>query len=791
MVDFTDVVSIMKNKTLLYANFKRHKGVMLGIFSIIMVVSLSIVSVISVWLNANLYLKEEMNRMNYGDLTVWTRSLDNEESLYFEIEQLSDVEANSVQSLIFADYEFSGQQSDSEGQLIVYEPDHFPYRIFNSSNTAYINENIVISPGEIYISPSLLSTFDMQINDVITIPIDRNGNSKAFKIKGMFEDPFMGSSMIGMKSFLISQSDFDEINALIKEAGINALAREGKMLHIKQSSESSLNNAQFNQLLNEQTALSDYVEFAHSQDAISGFMLILQNAFAGLSLAFAVVLMILSMIIISYSLGSMIDQDETNMAILKTVGYDGSKLRSILILQYLICIDLGAVLGIILSLLSVPFICKSMVSFAGILTPSTPLIALWLLLILLLTVFYALFIHIKTIRINSIPPINIMQKDKGKKKQTEKIFIQKRFLMFWLSMRQLMSEKKRYISVFMTAVLLVFITSMVGRMNAWLGPDGKGLMDAFNPSDLDIGIQLIGNQDIEEMETTIQQYSLIADTYELAMPNVSINGIDVTANVISEPERFHIQQGTTSLNDDEIVITETIADDMELELYEQVNVAYNGYSDTYTVVGIYQCANDMGANIGMNQEGFLRIGSLTQDMQCHHYFLEHPEQKQNLIEALNERYGGDVYIHENTWPGLFSIITAMHLLLTVMYILTALFIFIVTMMTVHKLFLFEKRNLSIYKALGCTGSQLRLTFAIRYGVVAAMGSILGMLISTLSTDSIVGYLMRLYGISNFSSHPELLLIILPCIIVSLLFAGFAYWVSRRSTHLDMNELVSE
>lgn len=791
MVDFTDVVSIMKNKTLLYANFKRHKGVMLGIFSIIMVVSLLIVSVISVWLNANSYLKEEMNRMNYGDLTVWTRSLDNEEALYSEIEQLSDVEANSVQSLIYADYEFSGQQSDSEGQLIVYEPDHFPYRIFNSSNTAYMNENIVISPGEIYISPSLLSTFDMQINDDITIPIDRNGNSKDFKIKGMFEDPFMGSSMIGMKSFLISQSDFNEINALIKEAGINALAREGKMLHIKQSSESSLNNAQFNQLLNEQTTLSDYVEFAHSQDAISGFMLILQNAFAGLSLVFAVVLMILSMIIISYSLGSMIDQDETNMAILKTVGYDGSKLRSLLNLQYLICIDLGAVLGILLSLLSVPFICKSMISFAGILTPSTPLIALWLLLILLLTVFYALFIHIKTIRINSIPPINIIQKDEGKKKQAVKIFIQKRFLMFWLSMRQLMSEKKRYISVFMTAVLLVFITSMVGRMNAWLGPDGKGLMDAFNPSDLDIGIQLVGNQDIEEMETTIQQYSLITDTYELAMPNVSINGIDVTANVISEPERFHIQQGTTSLNDNEIVITETIADDMELELFEQVNVSYNGYSDTYTVVGIYQCANDMGANIGMNQEGFLRIGSLTQDMQCHHYFLDRPELKQYLIEVLNERYGGDVYIHENTWPGLFSIITAMHLLLTVMYILTALFIFIVTMMTVHKLFLFEKRNLSIYKALGYTGSQLRSTFAIRYGVVAAMGSILGMLISTLSTDSIVGYLMRLYGISNFSSHPELLSIILPCIIVSLLFAGFAYWVSRRSTHIDMNELVSE
>lgn len=781
----------MKNKTLLRANFKRHKGVMAGIFVIMMVVSLSLISVITVWLNANSYLKEEMNRMNYGDITVWTRSLDNEEALYAEIEQLSDVEAYAVQPLIYANYEHSDQQSDSEGQLIVYDPDQFPYRIFNSSNNGYLSEEIVISTGEIYLSPSLLSTFDMQLGDVITIPIDRKGNSKDFVIKGSFEDPFMGSSMIGMKSFLISQHDFDDINAMIEDASIDALVRVGKMLHIKQSSDSILNHAQFNQLLNEQTALSNYVEFAHSQDALSGFMLILQNAFAGLSLAFALVLMILSMILISYSLGSMIDQDETNMAILKTIGTDGSKLRSILKLQYLICIDLGAGLGILLSLIAVPYICKTMVSFAGILTPSTPCIALWLLLILLLTLFFALFIHIKTRRINSIPPITMIQKETKKDRQLGRIRIKKSFLMGWLSIRQLMSEKKRYISVFMTALLLVFITSMVGRMNAWLGPDGKGLMDAFNPSDLDIGIQLIGNQDLDEMEMFIQQYSLINDTYELAMPNVSLNGIDVTANVISEPERFHIQRGTTSLNADEIVITETIAADMELTLNDQVSLSYNGTSSIYTVVGIYQCANELGVNIGISQEGFLRIGSLAENMWCHHYFLEHPELKQELINALNERYGGDVYIHENTWPGLFSIITAMHVLLTLMVSVTALFILIVTMMTGHKLFLFEKRNLSIYKALGYTAARLRSTFAIRYGVVAAIGSFIGMFISAISTDDIVGTLMRLYGISNFASHLAPVSMILPCIIVSLLFAGFAYLVSNKITQLDMNELVSE
>ena len=36
-------------------------------------------------------------------------------------------------------------------------------------------------------------------------------------------------------------------------------------------------------------------------------------------------------------------------------------------------------------------------------------------------------------------------------------------------------------------------------MDSWLGQDGKGMMDAFNPADHDIGIQAFGNLRVEEM----------------------------------------------------------------------------------------------------------------------------------------------------------------------------------------------------------------------------------------------------------------------------------------------------
>lgn len=782
----------MNNTIILKANIKRHKITMMGIFTIMLMVSLTLFSVLTIWLNTNIYVTTEMDRLQYGDITAWTQGIPDQNQLYEDIERLPEVEKVSIQQLIYSDYQINGLESDSEGQLIVYDPQNVPYRIFNGDMDGYSTEIINIETGEIYISPALLSTFNIAINDEISFAIGRAGNEKVFIVKGMYEDPFMGSSMIGMKGFLIGQDDYEEIADRIDHSGVDALARTGQMFHIKQRDQSALNPTQFNQLLNNETNLNEYTSFVYSKEAITGFMLILQNAFTGLFLSFALILLFVSLIIVSYSISAVIEQDRKNMAILKTVGYDGTMIRQNIKIQYLFVIITGMIMGLILSLFTVPMISTAMISFAGIKTPADTHIPLVFVILLSITLLFYGFIHFKTRRINTIPPVIGMQNIRVSKHTVNKTYgLQRNWLMVRISLRQLSSEKRRYISVGITAVLLVFFVSMIGRMNLWLGPNGKGMMDAFNPADLDIGIQLLGSHDEKNMEKLIQNHSVILDSYALAMPNVSMDGVDYTANVITETDRFHIQQGATVQNAEEIVITETIAADRSLSVNDQVNVSYNGQTVVYRISGIYQCANEMGGNIGMSQEGFQRIGKDTSDMWCHHYFLEDTKQVQVLHDVLKATYGGDVYIHENTWPGLYSIITAMQILMIFMYVMTAIFILIVTTLTGHKIFLSEKRNLSIYKTLGFTTRQLRFTFAIRYGIIAGIGSMVGILWSSLFTDTLVGTLMKWYGISNFSSDPGLLSLFLPAVIVSACFILFAYMTSKKMKYLDIDELVSE
>lgn len=103
----------MAIKTLLTANIKAHRGTMLGIFSLFFLVALSLTAVLRVWQNSARYVNSEMDRMGYGDLTVWVSGLEDAAPLVQEITASGAVEQVGVQPLVFSEYQIGEQESDS------------------------------------------------------------------------------------------------------------------------------------------------------------------------------------------------------------------------------------------------------------------------------------------------------------------------------------------------------------------------------------------------------------------------------------------------------------------------------------------------------------------------------------------------------------------------------------------------------------------------------------------------------------------------------------------------------
>lgn len=779
----------MENLVLWNAGIRRHKGSIVGIFLLIFLVALSLSSVFAVSSNSSRYVRQEMERLSYGDITAWVSNLSDPRLLVQDITAIDEIESVGVQDILYSEYEVGNQESDSEGQLIVYEPEEYGYKLFQDDLSGYKDEPVELRTGQILVPASMKSMFDLDVGDSIAFPIARSGVDSVFIVAGYFEDPFMGSSMIGMKSFLICCEDYDKIAHLIAEAGVDSLARQGYMLHIEQNG--ALPASELNRLLNEDTSLTQLVEFTHSAEVLAGFMLTLQNVFTGLLMAFVLVLLVISLVVLSHSIGTGIEQDTVNMGILKTLGFTTGRLRGVQLLQYMTGIFPGLALGVLAAVPASAFLCRMTFTTTGLLVPSALPAGICAAALSGLMLMLMAFVWLRCGRIGGLTPVCIMQGRQTVNAKTARTPIRANPLGIWLALRQLSTGKRRYVGVFVIAILLTFFASMTGRIDSWLGPNGEGLMDAFNPADLHIAAQPMGETTLEQVEGTISACSEIVDQYALAMPSVSVNGVDYTANVITEPERFHMLRGNTCARPDQIVLTEFVAADMGVSIGDTVTVTGALGSGTYTVSGIYQCANDMGANIGMSREGYRQIGEDTPQIWCEHYFIADPALQPEIVEALDNAYGGDVYIHENSWPGLYGILSAMDLLMIFEYIMVGVFILIVTLLASGKLLLSERRDLSIYRALGVSSATLRRSFAMRFLLVSLLGCVVGVLLGAVGTDPIVSVLMRMYGISNFHSDPGVGSVVLPGVVIVLMFTVFAYFASAKIKRARLTELMQE
>lgn len=778
--------------TLLRKELKKNKISLVGIFILFLIISLSLMSAISIYLNSSAYIQSQMNNLGFGDMTAWVNDNEDIEHITQEIKDMEEVEGVSTQPLIYAGYTIRDSHSDSEGQLIEYNPSQYDYRIINQNLNGYI-EDIVIQPGEIYITPALHSMYDISIGDEITFDISRQGEPQSFVVSGYFEDPFMGSSMIDMKSFLICQSDFKQITQLIDDTSdFNKLARNGAMLHIFQNNSFTLSNTQFNQVINSETELGNVTEFVYSQSSIFGFMMILQNMFTGFLSAFVIILLIVSMIVIGYNISHSIDLEKKDIGVLKTIGYRSITIRMIQILKYLTSIVTAILFSVILSPF-VKLIARQMVTSTGLLIPiNIPYILIFIIFIFMILII-GLFIFLKTKKMNKISPVQTIQRNhiSISKHQMKISMIHKRGLLSSIAFRQLLSDKRRYVGVFIISFVLVLFLSLVGRINTWIGPHGEGLMDAFSVASHDIGVQPLTQFDMTHVDELISRYATVEDTYQLAMQNVRIDGTDYTANIIDDPSLLHIITGQTANRDDEVVVTEYVANDLGIDIGDSIHVAYQNHNFDYRVVGIYQCANEMGANIAMNTQGFEKISSIQGNIWCKHYILSDHSQNEMIMQELQNRYPIDLAVHTNSWSGLDGIVETMHLLTLAMYGVISLFIVVTVFLIGSQILYFQQRNLSILKALGFQTYQLRLAFALKFTITVFIGALLSTILGIYISDPIISLLVQFFGIGEFHSSITLTNTILPISIITIIFALFAYISSYKLKRQALTTLIVE
>lgn len=720
----------------------------------------------------------EMDRVGYGDVTLWVSGAD-ADALAAALEASEDVGAARVQPLVFAGYSVGGYHSDDEGQVIAYDPDAYPYA-FLDDGLRQRRASAQIEQGQVYVSPALLAASGAAVGDTVSFEVARTGGTVDLVVAGCFEDPFTGSSMVDMKGFLVSQDDYARIaEAASGASSFSALARTGAMIHVQQAAGGALSPLEFDRALGQDDGISRYVELSYSRDTMAGFATLQQGVVAGFLAFFALALVAVTAIVAAHAVGSAVELGRGDLAALKTVGWTSAQLRRILAAPYLAAAAAGAAAGVLLALAACGTAAQALVAATGLLVPLSPQPAACAAAVAGALAVLGAVVAARARAIVSVPPVEAFAGAAAARAGAVRTPLSGRAPLLSLALRTVASAKARYAATCAVAALLVLLVSAVGRINAWVGPGGEGLMDAFSAADHDIGVQPLNPTDMDAVERMIGQYDTVTGVYALAMQPVRVDGGAYTANVIDAPERFHILEGRTASGEGEVVLTRTAASQLGRGVGDSVEVSSGGAAGTYEVVGIYQCANEMGANIGMSLEGYARIGDASGYIWCYHYVLARGGDNEQIAAALQQTFGAAAAVHTNGWSGLAGLVGAMRLMLALIYGLAAAIVFVAVALAAGTLVRSERGDAAVLMALGYTSAQLRWSFALRMGIVAAAGALVGLALSAAFADAAIGALVRLFGIGAFESALGFADGIAPAALIVALAAASAYACSRR------------
>lgn len=782
--------------TVIKANIRRGKGSFISILILTFFISLTLTAVLSVNRNSALRNTQAMDEAGFGDLFLMLENKKDgkngvtPEAVTEQIKGTEGVEEADSIPIVYASIKKLNKKTSSNTLILMpYRPGQLNYRVFNKNASGLTEEQTNLKKGEILVPVTYQTLYNCRVGDRMYLKGDARRDG--YRVAGFFEDPAMGGSMMGIKVVLFNESDIETL-AASEDKHIGS----GAFVNVTREKDKGLSSLKFEKQLNESTQISECLNYTLSRSQSQGYMLIMVNIFSGILGAFVALLLIVVLIVLGHSINTSIEMEYTNIGILKAVGFTAGKLKNALILQYLSAVLLGVLAGIPSALPIIRLVNRMTLPVTGLfVSDKIPLTACILALTAVVLVIL-LFVVIKVRKISHITPLKAIGggKEDVYFRSRPELPISQRGLNSLLALRQLTSGRRQYISACLITMLLTFFLIMVSGMSSWIGDDGKNLTQLYNCFEAQIDVRYKDENLRPEVEKLIGQENEIADSFLVSTQYLHLNDCQIYAYVCDKPEKFStVLEGRTCRYDNEILITQFVADDLGIGIGDKVTLSFESRREEYIVSGIYQCGNDMGTNFAMSMEGYRRLTGKAPQFTFVTYQMKNEEKLDHLIKEVRKKYTEDKLIISNLgeFSEIDSIVTAIHGISAVIYVIAAVFALTTVFMVCGKIFRREKKDYGIYKAMGFTSGALRLQFAVRFAVVAFIGAVLGIVMSVLLADQCLEGMLSYTGVSRLEDHVDLFSTVLPGMFLILLFFAASWWRAGRIRKIRPTVLIEE
>lgn len=777
--------------TLLKANIRKKKGTFFSILLLMFIIVMSATAIFGMMENCSNAMENAFEISESGDITVYIAKENLTKELRRAVEENELVERVRYVDTICADQSSVGDKTN-RNNLFMMELREGIF-LYNEDISGFYEEIPALKSGEIYLPLGMKSTMECQLGD--TIRMDCEDGIHEFLIKGFVQEPAMGSANIGWKQVFISHEDFEKILDACKAAE-EAFTSEITMLMIDKAEDCSLSDTKFRRQLNLDTKIIAASEGSLTKAQSMRYTGLFLEILSYILLVFVGVLFVVVLIVMSHSIATEIEIDYVNLGILKSQGFSRGKIRKIILIQYLAAEMAGIIMGSFAAIPLERMLSGVMMQNTAILPDRRFPVGKSLVFALVILLVSAAVILIKTGKVSRISPVRAISGGKEEIYFDSRLHgkIRKRALSLSLAFRQFTSGKKRYAGTIMIVAILTFFMMTVNLIGNLLTSRKALETMGMDISDIEVRYQKTEAENyVEEIEALVESYSHIEKKYYMNSGYMSINGEELRYDCYRYPEYINaVLKGRAPLYDNEIVISEMIADTLEVEMGDEVTLTGKDREETYLISGIYQTGTDSGMNFAMSFEGAKKMG--VKNTPFLGFVLEDTEKIEEIVEELNRKYGdvitAEALSMEEYLNGDLTEL-AVNMIKTVIYTCSVLFALIVIRMVCQKSFVQERRDIGIYKAIGFTSERLRIQFAFRFLVVAVIGAALGTVLSLTFSAKLLGGFLGLIGLSQVSVDFTPVTVMVPIAVMSACFFFFAYLVSGKIKSVAIRELVVE
>ncbi|MCL2861967.1 MAG: ABC transporter permease [Firmicutes bacterium] len=625
------------------------------------------------------------------------------------------------------------------------------------------------SSGDIFLVNSAGSEYSFTIYGFFeNVFFNTNNMSKAFVCENMLAVLEQDTSLF--PAYMASMLFYDDIAGYDFFFGELLAADEGSMLH-----GSTLSNIRLN---------------------ATSFSVIMA---AILSLV-ALIIVVVSLIVARFNIINSLDQDMKTIGALKGIGMTSPQLMRATILQYLLIVVLGVLIGLIISFPMIGIVGNLVSATSGLLWSGMSMTLPSIISVFSVVGAMMLATFLVSRRTKKITPIKALRsglENHSFKKSATKLETSKMPLNISMALKQFKTNFRRNIAAFITLTLFGFMIVLGFTMHHNFVTDTSAYLAMIGVEPAHVRIMSFSDEFVQDHFDNIGERENVRGTLRFEFNTLHMpQGQQLRFTVwedIARREVNPIIRGRQPAASNEISITAQTSNWINLGIGDTLTLIHqNGEAASFLIAGIIQ---GWGSHGFMTQEGFNRLDENIVLRNMYIYLHDNSYQAiSDFMSRLSIDFGRElVMLNQSELMDEFFAAMEQPINIAMLFIifLTILVVVLVFFLMVNTIINRNKKEAGILKAMGFTSKQLILHNLFSFLPIILGAVALGTILGVLLTNPLLGIMFGGMGIAQaaFTIVPWTIAagavsLMFTCVITILLVSLKYKHITARSLIID-------